>query len=82
MIKEFVYRKKLELYQAQYAELCNRRTQLYSSIGYEQPQVSIEEAENFLLALKIFNKKVPRRVIRERFDDFRDAKDLALVVLK
>jgi hypothetical protein len=82
MRKEFVYRKKLEEYNEYYRALCDKRALLFSSVGNEEPFASKEYAENFLLALKIFKKKVPRRVIKERYDDFRDARDLALVVLK
>ena len=82
MRKEFVYRKKLEFYRTQYEDLCNRRTLLFSSIGDEDSYSIREYALNFLVGLKIFKKAVPNRVIRERFEDFRDAKDLAQEVLK
>lgn len=82
MRKEFVYRKKLELYKAYYEKVSDSRTLLYSAVGDEEHYVSKEYASNFLLALRMFKKVVPRRVIRERFEDFRDAKDLAVEVLE
>lgn len=82
MIKEFVHRKKLKLYQSYYEKIRDGRTRLYSSVGCEEPYESKECASNFLLALSIFRKIVPERVIRERFEDFRDARDLASEVLK
>ncbi len=82
MRKEFVYRKKLELYKSYYERARDLRTLLYSSVGDEDHNQSGEDALNFLTALRIFKKAVPKRIIRERFDDFRDAKDLALLVLE
>lgn len=82
MRREFVHRRKLELYQSYYEKVRDGRTRLYSSVGCEEPYESKECALNFLVALKIFKGIVPKRVIRERFEDFRDAKDLALEVLK
>lgn len=82
MRKLFVYRKKLEEYNRYYLELCDKRTLLFSSVGSEEPDTSRKYALDFLVALRIFKGTVPCRIIRERFEDFRDAKDLALVVLE
>ena len=64
-----------------YREICDERIRLYNFLDFEEPDKIREKAYNFLLKLKIFRKKVPMQVIIERFEDFRDAKDLACDVL-
>jgi len=75
--RKFVHRKDLDLYKEYYKTVCNRRILLYNSIEDEEPLETIDRAWNFLTALSFFKANVPRRVIREKFENFEEERGLA-----
>ncbi len=68
-------------YRDYYFQVCNKRILFYNAINNDNGQLS-ESAYNFLFALRIFENEVPRKIIREQFENFKNVKGLVLEILK
>jgi hypothetical protein len=85
LFREFIYqptKEELEAYRKYYDAVCEKRIFFYNEIGNENKKELADCACNFLYALNIFEDKVPKRIIRERFEDFKQAGDLAREIIR
>jgi hypothetical protein len=71
-----------EEYRDYYFQLCNKRILFYNAIGNNNNVELSNSACNFLCALNVFENKIPREIIIEKFEDFRQARNLAKEILR
>ncbi len=65
-----------------YLDTYNKRILFYNQIGDDCRMDVVNCAYDFLRSLDVFRERVPRQIIAERFENFKEARSLAKNILK